>query len=94
MRLDPRRGSEQYHPTNSANGVLVGTLQVRLLSTAVLASSRSDTARMRLGDFLPAREIQSQWNAFDGEVATMPAESFSGVACLVFGRSSLAATPG
>jgi hypothetical protein len=54
VRLNARRGSEQYQATNSRiawSYVRCPLADVRLFSTAVLACSRSGSARARLGDF-------------------------------------------
>jgi hypothetical protein len=54
VRLNARRGSEQYRATNSRiawSYVRCPLADVRLFSTAVLACSRSGRARTRLGDF-------------------------------------------
>src|SRR6516164_6172014 len=54
VRLNASRGSEQYHATNSRiawSYVRWPLADVRLLSTAVLACSRSGSASTRLGGF-------------------------------------------
>lgn len=51
MRLNARRGSEQYHRTNSRMAwsyVRCPLVGVRLLSTAVLACSRSKEYVVRM----------------------------------------------
>jgi hypothetical protein len=55
VRLKARRGSEQYHSTNSLMAwsyVRCPLTDVRVLRTADLAYSRSGSARTRFGDFL------------------------------------------
>ena len=54
MRSNASRGSEQYHATNSVlawSYVHWALAEVRLLSSAVFACSRSGSARTRLGGF-------------------------------------------